>query len=114
MARRYRYEHLQRKKAREEMKALRAKEKEEKLNARSDKEKEIREAISWIIYIILVVCATYFIVTYVGQRTKVSGDSMQPSLYNNDNLIIKPLRQKKVRVHLYERVDYGVSSALMS
>lgn len=88
MARRYRYEHLQRKKAREEMKALRAKEKEEKLNARSDKEKEIREAISWIIYIILVVCATYFIVTYVGQRTKVSGDSMQPSLYNNDNLIV--------------------------
>ena len=81
MARRYRYEYRMRKKAREEKKA-------ERLANMTDREKELREAIGWIIYILIVVCATYLIVTYVGQRTKVSGDSMQATLQDGDNLIV--------------------------
>ena len=70
-----------RKKAREEAKA-------ERLANQTDREKELREALGWIIYILVVVCATYLIVTYVGQRTKVSGDSMQATLQDGDNLIV--------------------------
>ena len=81
MARRYRYEYRMRKRARE-------KAKEERLANRSDRERELREALGWIIYILIVVCATYLIVTYVGQRTKVSGDSMQATLQDGDNLIV--------------------------
>ena len=81
MARRYRYEYRMRKKAKEKAKA-------EKLANQTDKEKELREAIGWIVYILIVVCATYLIVTYVGQRTKVSGDSMQATLQDGDNLIV--------------------------
>ena len=81
MARRYRYEYRMRKKAKEQAKA-------EKLANQTDKEKELREAIGWIVYILIVVCATYLIVTYVGQRTKVSGDSMQATLQDGDNLIV--------------------------
>lgn len=81
MARRYRYEYRMRKLARE-------KAKEERLANQTDREKELREAIGWIVYILIVVCATYLIVTYVGQRTKVSGDSMQATLQDGDNLIV--------------------------
>ena len=81
MARRYRYEYLLKKKARE-------KAKEEKLANRTDKEKELREILGWVIYIAIVILATYLIVTYVGQRTKVSGDSMEATLQDGDNLIV--------------------------
>lgn len=81
MAKRYRYEYRMRKKAREQAKA-------EKLENQTDKEKELREVIGWLVYILIVVCATYLIVNYVGQRTRVSGDSMQATLQDGDNLIV--------------------------
>lgn len=81
MARRYRYEYRMKKKAKEKAKA-------ERLANQSDKERELREALGWILYILIVICATYLIVTYVGQRTKVSGDSMQATLHDGDNLIV--------------------------
>ena len=81
MARRYRYEYLMKKKARERAK-------EERLANQTDRERELRETLGWIVYILIVVCATYLIVTYVGQRTKVSGDSMQATLQDGDNLIV--------------------------
>ena len=81
MARRYRYEYRQRKKAREKARAVR-------LANMSDREKELREILGWIGYIVIIICATYLIVTYVGQRTKVSGDSMMNTLHDGDNLIV--------------------------
>ena len=88
MARRYRYEYLQRKKAREIKKTLRLMEKNDKEEMRSDKEKAVREILGWVVYIAIVICATYFIVTFVGQRTRVSGSSMLPTLCDSDNLIV--------------------------
>lgn len=55
---------------------------------RKKKSKMLREIFGWIVYILIVVCATYLIVTYVGQRTKVSGDSMEATLHDEDNLIV--------------------------
>ena len=88
MARRYRYEYRQKKKAREEARAEHLAEKEERLSQRSDREKELREILGWVVYILIVICATYLIVTYVGQRTRVSGDSMEATLHDGDNLIV--------------------------
>ncbi len=88
MARRYRYEYLQRKKAREIEKTLRLMEKNEKEEMRSDKEKAVREILGWVVYIAIVICATYLIVNFVGQRTRVSGSSMLPTLCDSDNLIV--------------------------
>lgn len=81
MARRYRYEHWKKKRAREKAKA-------ERLANQSDAERAIREVLGWVVYILIVICATYLIVTYVGQRTKVSGDSMLNTLHDEDNLIV--------------------------
>lgn len=81
MARRYRYEYRMKMKAKE-------KAKEEKLEKQTERERELKEVFGWILYIVIVMCTTYLIVTYVGQRTKVSGDSMQATLWDGDNLIV--------------------------
>lgn len=54
-----------------------------------EKEKSIfRELLGWVVYFVIIIAMTYLIVTYVGQRTSVSGDSMEPMLSNGDNLIV--------------------------
>lgn len=42
----------------------------------------------WILYILVIIGLTYLIVTYVGQRTRVSGSSMETTLSDGDNLIV--------------------------
>ena len=46
------------------------------------------ELLSWIIYIVIVVILSLGIITFVGQRTKVSGHSMEMTLSDGDNLIV--------------------------
>jgi signal peptidase I len=48
----------------------------------------LKEILSTSIYLLLVLCAAYLIVTYVGQRTQVSGSSMESTLSNDDHLIV--------------------------
>ena len=50
--------------------------------------KIIKSIIGWVVYIAAIFLAIHLIITYVGQRTTVSGDSMLNTLYNNDNLIV--------------------------
>ena len=51
-------------------------------------ESNLRELGGWIVYILLIIGLTYFIITFVGQRTRVSGSSMETTLQNGDNLIV--------------------------
>lgn len=51
----------------------------------------MRELLGWVVYIGIVVLITYFVITFVGQRTQVSGDSMYPALHDGDNLIVDKL-----------------------
>lgn len=50
--------------------------------------KVLKEALSTILYIIGVICLTYLVINYIGQRTAVSGDSMEATLADGDNLIV--------------------------
>ena len=47
-----------------------------------------REYRKWLIYVLVVIGLTFFITTFIGQRTQVNGESMYPSLHNKDNLIV--------------------------
>ena len=47
-----------------------------------------KELLGWIVYIFVVVGLTYLIITFVGQRTRVSGQSMETTLHDGDNLIV--------------------------
>lgn len=53
------------------------------------KTKEIlKEAVSVVLYIAVVLAATWLVITFVGQRTQVNGSSMEPTLSDRDNLIV--------------------------
>jgi len=82
---RQRYEYLKRKKNRERMREMRKAEE-------SQKEVNLwKEILGWILYIAVILGITYLIITYVGQRTRVSGDSMESTLHSGDNLIVDKL-----------------------
>lgn len=48
----------------------------------------LKEILSTGIYILVVLFATYLLITYVIQRTEVNGASMEPTLHNADNLFV--------------------------
>lgn len=51
----------------------------------------VKEICSTLVYILIVLAATYLVITFVGQRTQVKGSSMEPTLSDNDNLIVDKL-----------------------
>ena len=51
----------------------------------------VKEIFSTIFYILLVLFGTWVLITFVGQRTSVSGSSMEPTLHHGDQLILDKL-----------------------
>lgn len=66
------------------------------------KKSAFQELLEWLLYILFIVILTYLIITFVGQRTKVDGHSMEPTLSHGDNLIIDKI---SYRFHEPERYD---------
>ena len=52
---------------------------------------KMKEVLSWVLYFAVIIGLTFFIITFVGQRTKVSGQSMENTLHDGDNLIVEKL-----------------------
>lgn len=50
--------------------------------------KVLKEMISTLVYLLVILCLTWLVITYVGQRTVVEGSSMETTLSDNDNLIV--------------------------
>lgn len=50
--------------------------------------KLMKEVLSTSLYLLIVLLATYLLIHYVGQRTQVQGESMEPTLCDGDNLIV--------------------------
>lgn len=50
--------------------------------------KFLKEALEMSLYILVALIVSLFVVNFVGQRTVVSGDSMNDTLYDGDNLIV--------------------------
>ena len=48
----------------------------------------IKELAGWLLYIVLIIAFTWCVVTSVGQRTEVSGSSMETTLSDKDQLIV--------------------------
>ena len=51
----------------------------------------LKEILKTVLYLLSVVCIVYLLITYVGQRTIVDGESMVPTLHHQDNLIVDKL-----------------------
>ena len=50
--------------------------------------KIIKELAVWLVYIVIVVIIAWGFVTFVAQRTQVSGSSMETTLSDGDQLIV--------------------------
>ena len=61
-----------------------------------------REILSMIGWILFIFCLVFLVTTYVGQRTRVEGHSMEPALSDGDNLIVDKI---SYRFHDPERFD---------
>lgn len=64
--------------------------------------KVMKEFLNTAIYLLCVLGAVWFVITFVGQRTEVEGASMENTLHNGDNLIVDKL---SYRFHDPERFD---------
>lgn len=53
--------------------------------------KVMKELLHTGLYLLFVLCITYLVITYVGQRTVVEGASMEHTLSDGDNLIVDKL-----------------------
>lgn len=71
---------------REEVKTLTPEEKKEK--KKQEREKNIKSALYFMMYLLGIFLAAYLIINYVAQRTIVIGDSMNETLHDEDNLIV--------------------------
>ena len=48
----------------------------------------LKELLAWLMVIAVGVAASYLVLTFVGQRTQVSGESMETTLSDGDHLIV--------------------------
>lgn len=53
--------------------------------------KFLKDALEMSLYVLLALVVSLLVVTFVGQRTIVSGSSMTNTLYDGDNLIVDKL-----------------------
>lgn len=51
------------------------------------KEGLLKEILGDVIFLAIVLIVTFLLIAFVGQRTQVSGTSMEPTLQHGDNLI---------------------------
>ena len=69
----------------------------------------MKEILSTSIYLLVVLCAAYLIITYVGQRTQVSGSSMETTLSDGDNLLVillfSPFNMIQIHITLNELLE---------
>ncbi len=69
--------------------------------------KVMKEIINTLLYLLGVLCLTWLLITFVGQRTEVDGSSMEPTLSNGDNLLVDKI---SYRFREPERFDIIVFS----
>lgn len=56
--------------------------------SREKKKSIVGEVFSWIFYLAFLMAAAFLIIHFVGERTEVRGDSMNPTLHDGDHLIV--------------------------
>lgn len=67
--------------------------------------KALKEILSTSLYLLVVLCLTYVVIHFIGQRTQVVGSSMELTLSNDDNLIVDKI---SYRFHEPKRFDIVV------
>ena len=76
---------------------------------RNEEQKEyslMKEIVSTIVYLLVVVALTLLFVEFVGQRTHVNGDSMNATLEDGDNLIVDKISYRFKEPERYDIIVF--------
>ncbi len=81
---------------------------------KTDKEKAKslgKEIMGTVVYLLCVLLACYIVINYVGQRTQVSGSSMESTLSNGDNLIVDKITYRLSNPERFDVIVFPVDNA---
>lgn len=70
----------------------------------------IKELAGWLLYIVLIIALTWTVVTFVGQRTEVSGSSMETTLSDKDQLIVDKMTYRFRDPKRYDIVVFHINT----
>ncbi|MCI8294111.1 MAG: signal peptidase I [Hespellia sp.] len=65
-----------------------------------------KELLGWVFYFLIIFALTYLIITFIGQRTKVSGSSMETTLSDGDQLIVDKISFRFREPRRYEIIVF--------
>ncbi len=68
--------------------------------------KVLKEIMSTLLYLVVIFGLTFLFITFVAQRTEVSGSSMEPTLQDHDSLIVDKLSYRFIEPHRYDIVIF--------
>jgi signal peptidase I len=68
--------------------------------------KFISEGFHMLFYVVIVFLSTFLIIHFIGQRTEVSGRSMENTLYNHDSLIVDKLSYQFYKPKRYDIIVF--------
>ena len=66
----------------------------------------LKEILSTIIYLAVIFILTFLFITFIAQRTEVSGSSMEPTLHDRDSLLVDKLSYRFSDPHRYDIVIF--------
>ncbi len=85
---------------------------QDEVTSTSEKAKSLaKDFFGTVFYLLAVLFVCYLIITYVGQRTQVSGSSMESTLSNGDNLIVDKISYVFKDPQRFDVVVFPVESA---
>ena len=73
----------------------------------------IKELLGWLVFIFIVIAASWFVVTFIGQRTQVSGSSMETTLSHGDQLIVDKISYRFSDPKRYDIVVFPYDGKLL-
>lgn len=79
----------------------------ESLRKRLNINESIWRMLEFIAYCLLAMLIAYLIITFVGQRTVVDGDSMYPTLKDKDNIIVEKLSYRFGKIERYDVIVFN-------
>lgn len=65
-----------------------------------------KELGAWLLYILIIIGISYLVITFVGQRTQVSGSSMETTLSDGDQLIVDKISYRFREPNRYDIVVF--------
>lgn len=71
-----------------------------------------KELFSMLIYLAMVLIFTFLVVTYIGQRTQVSGASMEYTLSDKDNLVVDKISYRFKNPERFDIIVFPYQHAL--